>query len=139
MSAAGTSPLQSNGAGPKATCSGAFIFKVDGGTVWKTGVSISTTQTLSTSDTTAGGSSYQLLEIDVNPVSSTLAEVTYYVDRQQLKTAGGRPGTSLIKDQLTYTGGLQMNFFAAIMNGSTTPETLLIDYMAWEQNVRLFT
>jgi hypothetical protein len=32
-----------------------------------------------------------------------------------------------------------MNFFCGIKNGSTTPETLLVDYLAWAQTVRLFT
>ncbi len=139
MSAPGTTPMQSNGAGPKASFTGAVIYKVDGGTQWKTCCSVGTTQTIAQSDTTAGGTTQQRLEIDINPTSSTLAEITYYVDGVQLKVTGGRPGTSLIHDYFTYTGQLQMGFFVGVMNGSTTPETLLVDYLSWAQTARLFT
>jgi hypothetical protein len=40
----------------------------------------------------------------------------------------------LIKDQLTYTGAAAMQFFVVCKNGSTTPESLNVDYVAWEQS-----
>ena len=72
-------------------------------------------------------------------ISSTLAEVTYYVDGNQLKTATGRPGTGKIKDQLTYTGAIAMGMFVMCKNGSTTPESLLVDYMGAELLRATFT
>lgn len=141
MSSVGALSIQ-NASGsnePKTSFSGAVIYKVPGGTVWKTCSSLGTTQTKSTSDTTAGGASYQRLMIVVEPVSSTLAEITYYVDGNQLKTATGRPGTAKIKDQLTYTGAVAMQLFVCMKNGDTNAQTLNVDYMAWEHTTRLFT
>lgn len=132
MSAVGAASMQDDGAGPKADFTGAVIYKVDGGTVWKAASSLSTTQEISTSTTTAGGSDYQRLRIECKPVSSTLAEITYYVDGIQLKSTGGRPGTSKIKHNLTYTGALNMQLFACCKNGSVSAETLVIDYIAAE-------
>lgn len=124
---------------PKSSFSGAVIYKVPGGTVWKTCSSLGTTQTVNTSDTTAGGSSFQRLRIEIMPLSSTLAEVTYFVDGVQLKTTGGRPGTTQIKDQLTYTGAIAMGLFVMCKNGSTTPESLFVDYIGAELLRATFT
>lgn len=121
-----------DGAGMATSGSFASIFKVDGGTVWKTASSVGSTQNISTSTTTAGGASYQTVRIDIEPVSATIAEITYYVNDIQLLTSGGRPGQSMIKDQLTYTGAAAMTLFAGLKNGSTSAEVLLIDYIAWE-------
>lgn len=123
--------LIDDGGGMRASGSLAAIYKVDGGTVWKTCSQISSTQNISTSTKTAGGSTYQVLRIDVMPVSSTIAEVTYFVDDVQLLLSTGRPGQNLIKDQLTYTGATEMQLFVGMKQGSTSPETVLIDYIAW--------
>ncbi len=128
MDSVSSTAMQDNGAGPKASFSGAVIYKVDGGTVWKCCSSLSTTQTISTSNTTAGGSLYQTLNIKVYPVSATVLEVTFFVNDQQLIDA-----TSLkpIKHQVTYTGAAAMQFLLGVKNGSTTPETMISDYAAW--------
>lgn len=141
MSAVGAGSMQ-NASGldePKTNFSGAVIYKVPGGTQWKTCSSLGTTQIKNQSDTTAGGTAYTRLTILIEPVSSTLAEITYFVDGNQLKTTGGRPGTSKIKDELTYTGAVNMQLFACVKNGSTSPEVLNIDYFAWEELRALFT
>jgi len=133
MSGVGLASLLDATGEPKASWTGAIIYKVPGGTKWKTASSVGTTSNVSQSDTVAGGSSFAALKIEIEPVSATVAEVTYYVNDVQLKTAGGRPGTSLIKDQLTYTSAAQMQAFIALKNGSGNAETLLCDYLAWEQ------
>lgn len=141
MSAVGAASMQ-NAAGldePKTSFSGAVIYKVPGGTQWKTCSSVGTTQNKNQSDTTAGGTSYTRLTIEIMPVSSTIAEVTYFVDGVMLKTTGGRPGQTKIKDELTYTGALNMQLFACVKNGSTSPEVLNIDYIAWSQLRARFT
>lgn len=125
---------------PKSSFSGALIYKVAGTTVWKTCSSIGSTQTKNVSDTTAGGTNYQRLLIEIVPVSSTIAEVTYYVDGVQLKTAGGRPGQTKIKDEVTYTGAVAMGLFVGLKQGAATnAETLNIDYIAAEELARRFT
>lgn len=131
--AVGNDLLVDGGGGMKTSGSFAAIYKVDGGTVWKTASSVGSTQNLSTSTKTAGGSAYQILRIEVCPISSTIAEVTYYVNDVQLLMTGGRPGQNLIKDQLTYTSATEMQLFVALKNGSTSPESVLVDYIAWEQ------
>lgn len=133
MSAVGAASMADNTGEPKASFSGAVIYKVPGGTLWKTCSSVGTTPNTSTSNTTAGGTAYVALRIEIEPVSATIAEVTYYVNDIQLQTSGGRPGQNYIKDQLTYTGALNMQLFTMCKNGSTTPETLLEDYRAAEQ------
>lgn len=136
MSSVAANSLVDNGAGPKTSYSGAVIFKVDGGTVWKTQSSISTTQTTNTTATTAGGSSYTRLRIEISPISSTIAEVVYFVDGIQLRDATfNKP----IKDFVTYTGAAAMQLFAGLKNGSTTPESMIIDYIAGEELRALFT
>jgi hypothetical protein len=119
--------LIDNGGGPVASATMAVIYKVDGGTVWRTRsqVGAAVGQTDSISDTTAGGSAYQTLRVEINPVSSTVAEVIYSVDGVQLKTAAGVP----IKDRLVYTNAVVMGAFVGIKNGSNTAEVLLCDYV----------
>jgi hypothetical protein len=134
MSAVGAASLQDTTGLPKASFTGAVIFKVPNSTVWQTCSSVGTTQTTTTSTTTAGGTQEQILKIVIEPVSATIAEVTYYVNDQQLLMATGRPGQNKIKDQLTYTGAAAMQLFACCKNGSTTPETLNEDYRGWSQH-----
>lgn len=142
MSGVGAASMQNFAAGadePKTNFSGALIYKVPGGTQWKTCSSVGTAQTKNQSDTAAGGANYVRLRVEVNPVSSTLAEVTYFADGVQLKTSGGRPGVTKIKDELTYTGSVPFAVFFAVKNGSTTPETLNVDYCGAELLRATFT
>jgi hypothetical protein len=144
MSGVGAASMADTTGEPKASFSGAVIYKVPGGTVWKTASSVGTVMggaggVAQVSDATAGGAAYVRLRIEVMPISTTIAEVTYFVDGIQLKTSGGRPGQALIKDQLTYTSALQMSVFMMCKNGSTTAETLNVDYVGCEHLRALFT
>ncbi len=124
---------------PKTSFSGAVIYKVPGGTQWKTASSVGAgsagagTRNVSQSTTPCGGSSYHRLKIIAEAVSSTIMEVTYYVDDHQLQIAGGRPGQSYIKDQLTYTSAAAMGIIHTVKQLSTVPATALWDYTGWEQ------
>ncbi len=125
---------------PKTTFTGAVIYKVPGGTTWKTcssvgaGTAALNTRNVSTSTQSTNSGVYQRLKIVIEAVSSTVAEVTYYVNDHQLQTAGGRPGQSYIKDELVYTSAAAMGILHTSKNGSAviSPPTL-IDYTAWEQ------
>ncbi len=136
MSGVTTASMADTTGEPKSSFSGAVIYKVPSGTLWKCASSVGTVMggaggVAQTSTVTAGtASAFTRLQIVVQPLTSTLAEITYYVDGNQLFTAGGRPGTSPIKDQLTYTGAIAMGMFVMCKNGSTTPESLFVDYMA---------
>lgn len=117
--------LVDDGAGIRVTGSGVAIYKVDGGTVWKCVTMMNGTQTVSTSTTTAGGSAYQLLEIEVVDHSSTEIEVVFLVDNKYLvdSTSGTR-----IVHRVTISSPTEMALFAGVKNGGANLETLNVDY-----------
>jgi hypothetical protein len=133
----------------KTNFSGACIFKPTGSNSYQTVSSIGTTQTITNTDVGtatintygwAGGSNQQRLRVEIKPVSSTICEVSYWVDYNAANPGSGflqlRDSTTrknLIKDFVTYTGAVQMQAFFGILNGSTSPETLNVDYAAYEQ------
>lgn len=125
MDAVGADSILDNGAGPKASYSGAVIYKLDGETVWRAQTSIATTKTTTASNKTAGGSSYQVLAIGFRPVSATLAEVVFFVDGEQLRDANGAP----FKHQFTYTSATEMQAFAGVKAGGAASEVANIDYL----------
>ncbi len=119
-----------NGAGMRITGSVFAIYKVDGGTVWKCHSGCNGTNTVSTSTTTAGGTAYQLLEIEILAYTSTLCQVAFSVNGVRLKDSTGKE----IVHTVLYASATEMALFATLKNGSTTPETLLIDYMGgWQK------
>lgn len=128
MDAVGADSILDNGAGPKASYSGAVFFKVDGGTRWNVETSLGGTQTtteltaansLDKTAKTAGGASYQTLRIEVLPVSTTVAEVSFFVD-----------GVHVAKHNLTYTSGTEMNAFVGVKAGGSNSEVVNVDYNA---------
>lgn len=131
--AIGANTLVDDGAGLKTSFSGAAIYKVDGGTVWKCVSSVSTAQTISTSTTTAGGSSYQKLRIEIRDVDGTNAEVTFFCDDLPLRDSNNKA----IKHLFAWSGATEMQVGAGIKNGAdTTVELLNIDYIFAAQQPR---
>lgn len=128
--AIGANLLVDDGAGAKTTFSGALIYKVDGGTVWKCISSLSTTQTISTSTQTAGGSVDQVLRIEIRPVSSTIAEVSFFCDGVPLYDVAITNRQQPIKHNLTYTSATEMMVGAYVKAGGATSEVLKVDYIA---------
>lgn len=126
-SLAAANQLADDGAGPAAGTSQSTlgIYKVDGETVWRTVSQKATTQTVTKSTTTAGGSSFQLLRIECQPVDATNCEVTYYVDGVQLRDTNG----NVIKDTVAYSSAAAMKAGVYLKCGSTTAETLVCDYV----------
>ena len=133
MDAVAANSLQDNGAGPPASYSGAVFFKVDGGTVWQTETSLSTTQTtneltstnvnnLSKKSQTAGGSAYQVLRIEYMPYSSTNAYVTFFVD-----------GVAVAQHDYVFTSATEMQIALGVKNGGANLETLNVDYVVCTQ------
>ena len=120
IDAAGANLLVDDGAGPKTTASGFGIFKVDGGTVWKCFSSKSTTQTITASTTTAGGASYQVLEVEFQPISSTEGMVYFWVDGVQLVDSNQKP----ISHSITFASATEMHFVPCYAKaGSANSET----------------
>lgn len=128
--AIGANTLVDDGAGLKTSFSGAAIYKVDGGTVWKCVSSIGTTQTISTSTTTSSSSSYQRLKIEClpAPTGGSTMEIAFYVDGKPLidSTTNKR-----IKHTVTTTSATEMDVGCGIKNGAdTTAEALNVDYIS---------
>lgn len=132
MSAVGANALLDNGGGPAASYSGAVFFKVDGSTVWQCESSLAGTQTTTTLNAagsadgiakTAGGSSYQTLEINWVPTTSTTGDFTFFID-----------GVLVAKHKdVVYTSATEMHVFAGVKNGDTNNEVLNVDYIsAWQ-------
>lgn len=119
-----------DGAGLKATFDGAVIYKVDGGTVWRFITSNGTTRTDSVSTTTAGGSAYQVLEIETRHQSATEVSLIPKVDGVQLKDSNG----NLIEHKVLYASATEMQAFAGVKNGGANEETLNVDYIScWQK------
>lgn len=123
--------LIDDGGGPVASATMAVIYKVDGGTVWRCrsqiGAAVGQTDTITSH--TAGGSAYQVLGIEINPISSTNADVIYYIDGQQMLDSNGR----VFKHNLVYTNAVAAGPIVGCKNGSATAEVLLNDYICCYQ------
>lgn len=126
--------IQDNGAGPVASYSGALFFTIDGGTNWNVEASISTTQT--TAELTAansldkvahvsasGASTYQWLEIESIPYSSTAHNLKYYID-----------GVHVYAIDHTYTNATEMMLWVGLKLGGATVENVLVDRLeCWQK------
>lgn len=129
MDAVAADSIQDNGAGPDGTFDGAVIYKVDGGTVWRFMTSNATTQTDSISTTTAGGSSFQELEIRIRHQDASYCSAVPLVDGVQLKDSNG----NLIEHKIAYSGLAEMGAVVGVKNGSTNEETVYVDYICCNQ------
>lgn len=117
--------LLDNGGGPATTYDGHVIYKIDGETVWRCGSSRGTTQLSTISSTTAGGTSAQVLRIEVQMEDASTCTTRYYVDGVQLKDTNGTP----IVHTLTLTSAalMQAGFYAK--TGSSNAENIYFDYV----------
>src|SRR5262245_38326039 len=118
------------GTGPAASQSAALIYKLTGETTWRFLTSLGATQTISRSTTTAGGSAFQRLEVEVNAISSTVVECVPKVNGIQLvNVTGGAP----IKHTITFSGAAQIGCGMYLKSGATS-ETVVGDYFsAWQK------
>ncbi len=113
---------------PVASATMALIYKHTGSTVWKcrSQIGAAVGQTDSTSTTTAGGSAYQTLGIEVIPYSSTNAWVVYTVDGVALRDSNNLA----IKHDLVYTNAVTCGAFFGTKTVGGNAEVLLSDYVA---------
>lgn len=132
MNAVAANSIVDDGGGPQASFSGAVFYKVDGETYWRVRSSIGTTNTTTALTAhTAGGSSYQVLEIEFKPVSLTRVQVTFFIDgRQVLDPAAGYPKP--LEHYLDATSATEMNVFVGVKNGGANLETVNVDWIAWD-------
>lgn len=124
-----------DGAGPATSMSAAGFYKIDGSTNWAIIVSVGTTQTLVTLTAanskdklakTAGGSAYQKLRVEINPISSALATVLFYIDDVLVYSIA----------EWTYTSVAQMGVGTYLKAGGSGGEVLSLDYV-WAQQARI--
>lgn len=112
--ATGADILVDAGAGPKASFSGAMIYKVDGGSVWRFRSSLGTTYTDAISTTSVGGE--QTLEVAIVPFSATQVWAIPLVNGKQLQDSTG----AYIKHAITFSGAAAMSDFVYAKTGTGT-------------------
>lgn len=138
MNAVGANALVDDGAGPKASFSGIIFYKVDGETTWRAVASIGTTRTGPKGSTsnilldangsldgltkTPGGGSYQWLEINVVPFSTTKARADLFIDGVQVQSI-----------EFTYTSAVNMMAFVYVKAGGANSEVVTVDFLGAEQ------
>jgi len=124
--------LQDDGAGPKASYSGAVLFKADGSTKWSFETSLAGSQTTTETAETAGGSSYQTLRIEARSRDATTIELIPYIDPlggvnlQQMLDANGNK----IKHTITLGSPTEMAVVLGVKAGGANEENLLCDYVS---------
>lgn len=126
MDAVADDALQDNGAGPKASYSGAVFFVVDGGTVLQAESSIGGTQVTDT-DVGARTDGVQMrLEIMFIPLTTTTGLVHFIYN-----------GTLVASNAISFAAATEMQIAFGVKNGGTgggvAQETLDIDYVYCEQ------
>lgn len=121
--------LLDNGGGPAASYSGAVFFKEDGQTLWSVEVSIGSTQetkqltaanSLTGKAYTAGSTGYKWLCIEFTPVSSTSAEIAFFIDGELVYKFTG--------DYIT--NATEMQICLGAKAGGTNSETLNVDFVS---------
>jgi hypothetical protein len=124
--------LVDTGGGPPSSYSGAVFYKVDGGTKWVCESSIATTQTTVTSDHTVGNNSWDILAIEVLPISSTESEVHFFSgdvgtagDYKLTEVGLDNDGTKFFVQTITHTSATEMQLCFGVKNGAATNTNLL--------------
>jgi hypothetical protein len=129
-----TGQMQPNSAGIKANFNGFGIFKVGNTNVWSTVSSKGTTQTIVPSQTTAGGTAQQSLRIEAQPIDQQNAEVTFFVNSQQLLDVNNRP----IKHIVNYASFASLMAGVYVLAGAAASEVVNVDYVAAYQQRNAF-
>ena len=129
--AVGADTLVDNGGGPPSSYSGAVFFKEDGQTLWSVEVSIGSTQetkqltaanSLDKQSHTAGTTSaYQWLVIEFDPISSTSADIAFFIDGVLVYKFTG--------DYITNATEMQI-CLGAKAGGSSAAPTLNVDFVS---------
>jgi len=129
--AMGANLLSDDGAGANINDSGALIYKIDGGTVWRFNTSIGGTAADSVSTKTAGGAAWAILRIEIIPISSTVFEARPFVDGAQLiDSTSGDP----IRHTITLGTATNMDIGAYAKTGAAQAENVYIDYIYASNN-----
>lgn len=126
MSALAANSITDNGGAIRASGSIAAIYKLDGGTVWRCHTANNSVATDTVSTTTAGGASYQELEIIVNDWDGVSQQVSFKVDGTYLKDTNG----NIIRHVVAVASATEMNFgIYCKTGGGAGGETLRADWL----------
>src|SRR5262245_28287935 len=128
--AIGADWLVDGGAGPRTTGMQVMIYKVAGASVWRAQARNGTQVSDQASGTTAGGTTFTTLTVEVKDMSTTQATVTYQVDGVPLRDA--LTGL-MINHQLNLAGSTEMRVGVYAKAGSASAETVNVDYMGASQ------
>ncbi len=117
--------LQDDSSGPAASYSGALFFKTDSDTVWSCESSIAGTQTTVETEHTVGNNAWDILVIQVLPISSTQSEVhffsadyqsdgSYSLNEVGLKTSGKQ----FVAHTITHSSATEMDICLGVKAGT---------------------
>jgi len=133
MDAVGANALQDNGAGPKASFSGAGFFAKDGSLNWhviysdgatQTIAELSATNSLNKQANVAASAAFQLLEIDIVPKTSALCDVVFKIN-----------GSTVYKMlDRTYANATETSAMVGVKNGTAAQQALKCDAVAAHQS-----
>jgi hypothetical protein len=121
--------LADNGGGVRASGTSFVIYKVDGGTVWRCTSRSNSVVTDSVSTTTAGGTNYFTVAVELHEITTTNATVTFWVNGELLRDGTNQP----IRHSVAYSGATALTPCAGVKNGSANLETLNVDYIGVTQ------
>lgn len=131
MDAVGADSILDNGAGPKASYSGAVIFAADGATTLNAESSLAgaqTTTVLNAAGSLDGvakttSSSHQTFRIEFLPKNSTQADILFYVDNVLVAK----------HTDFVFTSATEMQAFVGVKAGGANSEAPVVDYVACYQ------
>jgi hypothetical protein len=122
MNSVGANALLDNDGGPSGSNYGMVFYKTGGTTVWACESILGGTNQNSVTATPSGLDTFQTLTGQWQPIGATQAQARFFIDGQ------------LVADHLvTFSSPPVMQLFAGVKNGTTTMETLRLDYLAGYQ------
>jgi hypothetical protein len=122
MNSVGAKALQDNDGGPPSSNYGMVFYKIGGTTLWACESLLGGQNQKTVTNVPAGSSDYQTLTGQWQPFGSGQAEARFFIDGQLVAT-----------HQISYSSPPVMQLFAGVKNGTTSMETLRIDYLAGYQ------
>lgn len=124
--AVGANTMVDDGAGMKASYSGAVFYKVDGGTTWNFQTSLGATRTTTALVDASNSGAYQTLRIEAREQGNVIELVPWIDGRQCVDATYGRP----VKHYITLGSPTEMQAFAYVKAGGANSEVLNVDYVA---------
>ncbi len=118
--------ITDNGGALNPTGSGVAIYKLDGGTVWRGQVRNNSVTRDIVSEYTAGGTVFHNLTIECAPLGDGTMDVMYFLDDKLFTESTFHRYN---KPNIAYASATEMNIQLYLKIGSSTAETVLVDYM----------